>query len=104
MGRRLHSRRVLIGVIISLIVAKTPIAVTRNVWRFDALGDLDLAVKNLYIADVASGDVTQLTDTPTIDGSVQWSPDGTRILYTAIMHPDTFQDVFSRISHHRYGW
>lgn len=74
--------------------AKDPYSVTRNVWRFDALGDLDLAVQNLYVLNLETGESKQLTDTPTVDGGIQWSPNGDCILFTAMMNPDTFKAFF----------
>jgi dipeptidyl aminopeptidase/acylaminoacyl peptidase len=71
--------------------SKQPYRVTRNVWRFDAIGDLDLAVNNVYVIDVESKESKQLTDTHTVNGGLQWSPDGTQILYTAMMHPNRFE-------------
>lgn len=74
--------------------SKEPYRVTRNVWRFDAIGDLDLAVANLYVIDVESKEVKQLTDSPTIDSGYKWSPDGKTLLFNAMMHPDTFKALF----------
>ena len=74
--------------------SKQPYRVTRSVWRFDTLGDLDLTVSNVYTIDVASREVKQLTDTPTVDSSLQWSPDGTQILFLASMQPDSFRGLF----------
>lgn len=71
--------------------SKNPYRVTRNVWRFDAIGNLDLAVNNLYVMDVESTDVTQLTDDDTLISGFEWSPDGTQLLYGAMMRPDRFR-------------
>ncbi|MEL6307973.1 MAG: S9 family peptidase [Chloroflexota bacterium] len=69
--------------------SKEPYRVTRNVWRFDAIGDIELAVNNLYNVDVETKEVTQLTDdATTIKNGVKWSPDGTRLFYSAMMQPD----------------
>lgn len=75
---------------------KDPYRVTRNVWRFDAIGDLDLSVNNLYIIDVESGDHKQLTDDDYLIRNVQWSPDGTRIFYSAAMQPDKWAGFESK--------
>ena len=48
-----------------------PYRVTRNIWRFDDIGDIDLAVNNLYVIDVASSDVTQMTDHNMMISNVQ---------------------------------
>jgi dipeptidyl aminopeptidase/acylaminoacyl peptidase len=68
--------------------SKDPYRVTRNVWRFDAIGDLDLSVKNLYVLDVASGETSQLSNHAGIVGNIRWSPDGRRIYYSLTMLPD----------------
>jgi TolB protein len=38
---------------------------------------------DLYLMDLASGDVTQLTDTPAYEGAPTWSPDGSFIAFEA---------------------
>ena len=68
--------------------SKEPYRVTRNVWRFDAIGDLELAVNNLYVIDVEGGEHKQLTDDDLMVMGVQWSPDSSRIFYSAAMQPD----------------
>src|SRR5262249_46802991 len=39
-----------------------PYWIDRHTYRFDGLGNLDDVVQDLYVVDVASGDVKQLTD------------------------------------------
>ena len=73
---------------------KEPYRVTRHVWRFDMIGDLDLAVNNVYVVDVPSGEIEQLTDMQTVNAELRWSPDGSRILFAATMPPDSFQALF----------
>lgn len=69
--------------------SKDPYRVTRNVWRFDAIGDIDLAINNVYLVDVASKESTQLTDdAETIKGGLQFSPNSQHLLYSASMKPD----------------
>lgn len=68
--------------------------VKRYVYRFDAMGYLDGVVQNLYVVDVASGEVKQLTDDETNNGNPRWSPDGSKILYDASMRTDTERAVF----------
>ena len=74
--------------------SKDPYTVKRNVWRFDNIGDLDLAVNNLYVVDVDGGDPKQLTDTPTLASGFRWSLDGDMLLFGAFMHPDSFKAMF----------
>ncbi len=71
-----------------------PYRITRNVWRFDAIGDLDLAVNNIYVVDVESQATQQLTDSPLLKSGLQWSHDGTKILFSANMKPDSFTALF----------
>ncbi|GAB5493230.1 MAG: S9 family peptidase [Phototrophicaceae bacterium] len=72
--------------------SKAPYRVTRNVWRFDAIGDIDLAVNNVYLVDVASKEVSQLTDNrDSVKGGLQFSPDGQRLFYSASMKPDNWR-------------
>jgi len=74
--------------------SKQPYRVTRSVWRFDAIGDLDLAVSNVYVIDVESGEVKQLTDSNVISGGLKWAPDGSRLLFAATMHPERFKSIY----------
>jgi dipeptidyl aminopeptidase/acylaminoacyl peptidase len=46
-------------------------------------GFIDDKVGHLWLVDVASGAPTRLTDGPTSDAEPAWSPDGTRIAFTA---------------------
>lgn len=67
---------------------KDPYRVTRNVWRFDGVGDLDLAVTNLYVTDVASRLTSRITDHDGMVGGIRWSPDGSLIFYSLSKLPD----------------
>jgi dipeptidyl aminopeptidase/acylaminoacyl peptidase len=68
--------------------------VKRTVYRFDAMGYLDDVVNNLYVLNVASGEVTQLTDDDTHNSNPRWSPDGTKILYDATMQTDVTRALY----------
>ncbi len=75
-------------------LTKEPYRVTRTVYRFDAMGYIDGVAQNLYLLDVESGDVKQLTDDDTNNFNPRWSPDGTKILYDANMHTDSTMALF----------
>jgi dipeptidyl aminopeptidase/acylaminoacyl peptidase len=45
-------------------------------------------VGHLWLVDVASGEATKLTDGPTAEHSAAWSPDGSRIAFSANRHRD----------------
>ncbi len=68
---------------------KNPYRVTRNVWRFDAMGHLDLAVNDVYTIEVADKTLKQLTEnSETVKTGLNWSPDGQSLIYTNMMLPD----------------
>lgn len=64
--------------------------VTRNVYRFDAIGYLDQLVRNVYVVDVASKEVTRLTESINDHTALKWSPDGSKLMYLSGMHADSF--------------
>ncbi len=72
--------------------------VTRHVYRFDAVGYLDQNVKDIYLLDVASNEVRQLTDTEKDCSQLKWSPDGQKLMYLSGMHPDSFMMLRNDIS------
>ena len=45
-------------------------------------------VGHLWLVDAATGEATRLTDGPTTEHSPAWSPDGTRIAFSANRHRD----------------
>ncbi len=67
---------------------KNPYRVTRFIYRFDGIGNLDAAVQNIYIQPVSGGEPLQLTNDEQINHSMRWSPDGREILYLAGNDPD----------------
>jgi len=79
-------------------LTKEPYRVTRKVYRFDAIGYLDQNVHNIYLLDVASGEVTQLTDDETDNVSLRWSPDGEKILYSASMQHNTARTIYPTLT------
>ena len=70
-------------------LATEPYRVDRTIYRFDAIGYLDDAVKDIYLLDLDSLQTKQLTDDRTDNGNLRWSPDGRAILYDATMRTDT---------------
>jgi len=79
-------------------LTKEPYRVTRTVYRFDAIGYLDQNVHNIYLLDIASGEVTQLTDDETDNMALRWSPDGTKILYSASMQHDNERTIYPTLT------
>ena len=71
--------------------------ITRNVYRFDAIGYLDQKVLDIYVIDVDGGEPTRLTNDQTLNDGLSWSPDGTKILYSATMHPDRFRAMLPEV-------
>ena len=62
--------------------------VDRTVYRFDAIGYLDDEVNDIYVLDLAGGDIARLTDDRNNNSNPRWSPDGRSILYDANMRTD----------------
>lgn len=65
-----------------------PYRVDRITYRFDSVGYLDDAVTNLYLLDIESGAVRQLTDDRSMNNSPRFSPDGSLIAYLVSFPPD----------------
>ncbi|NDJ60439.1 MAG: S9 family peptidase [Chloroflexi bacterium] len=74
-----------------------PFIITRPVYRFDILNYLDDVAADIYVVEVATGAVTQLTDDGSHNVLPRWSPNGREILYIAMLNPDTHIAVHSRI-------
>ncbi len=63
--------------------------ITRVFYKEDGIGYLPHARHHLLIIDVATGDVTQLTDGDVYDEwAPAWSPDGTQIVFCSNHSPD----------------
>lgn len=71
-------------------LSKDVYRVTRNVYRFDAVGYIDQAVQDIYVVNIHDGKSTRLTNDANMNGGLKWSPDGQKILFTASMLPDSF--------------
>jgi len=65
-----------------------PYRLDRTVYRFDSIGYLDDAVQDIYVLDLDSGAITQLTDDRGNNSNPRWAPDGRSILYDANMRFD----------------
>lgn len=93
--------------------ATQPYRITRNVWRFDAVGTLDLSLRYVYVVDIESGEAQQLSEEDGVAGGLKWSPDGSQLLYGVSMLPDRFRafeadiytvDLEGKRTQHLAGW
>ena len=66
-----------------------PYRVTRHIYRFNGIGYLEGVVQDVFCVEVESGENKQLTDDLSSNNSLQWSPDGKKILFLASFAPDT---------------
>jgi dipeptidyl aminopeptidase/acylaminoacyl peptidase len=69
-------------------LSKEPYRLDRTVYRFDGIGYLDDAVQDLYVLDLASGEIRQLTDDRSNNRNPRWAQNGRSILYDANMRFD----------------
>ena len=60
-----------------------PWVVTRQQFKMDYVGYLDSRRDHLYVFDLATKEKTQITSGDFDDSQPSWSPDGTRIAFTA---------------------
>ena len=65
-----------------------PYRLDRTVYRFDGIGYLDDAVQDIYVLDLGSGAISQLTNDRGNNSNPRWAPDGRSILYDANMRFD----------------
>ena len=65
-----------------------PYRVDRTVYRFDGMGYLDDEVNDIFVIDLASDDITRMTDDRSHNSNPRWSPNGRGILYDASFRPD----------------
>jgi len=66
-----------------------PYRITRPVWRRDGMGLIDDVLADLWTAPASGGTPLRLTFHDGVVGQVQWSPDGTALLYDCFAEPDT---------------
>lgn len=74
-----------------------PRRITRFVYRFDSIGYLDQEAQDIYVVNAAGGQPQRLTSDDASNGDLQWSPDGSEILYGATMLPDTPRALHPRL-------
>ena len=65
-----------------------PYRVDRVTYRFERVGYLDDVVTDIYVVDVASGSVRQLTSDRCMNSDPRWSPDGRSLSYLVSFPPD----------------
>lgn len=78
--------------------ASLPYRVTRNVYRLDGLGYVHRALNDVHVLTVASGEMVRLTHNGAVNGGLEWSPDGTRLLFKRSLDADTFLSVRPNIA------
>ncbi len=57
---------------------------------FDSVAESDAPNHDLFVLELATGSVTQLTHDPGYDSDARWSPDGTRIVFHSDRDAETF--------------
>jgi dipeptidyl aminopeptidase/acylaminoacyl peptidase len=65
-----------------------PYRVNRATFRFDGVGYLDDAAHDLYVVDVDSGSVRQLTNDRCMNTDPRWSPDGRALCFLVSFPPE----------------
>lgn len=68
---------------------KKPYRLDRHPYRFDGMGYLDDVVQDIYVINVESGEVKQLTHDRMMNSQPKWSPDGQKILYNRMFSVET---------------
>ena len=66
---------------VELIDLNQPYRITRHVYRFDGMGNLDNAVQDIYTITVESGELRQFTQDESHNTNPVWSPNGREILF-----------------------
>ncbi len=72
----------------TLMDTTKPFQLTRTVIRFDGMGFLDNSVQDIYVLDLATKEVKQLTNDKSNNSAPAWSPDSKSLLYAVSMKPD----------------
>ena len=71
------------------VTVNRPYRVTRPVWRRDGMGLVEDVLADVWTVPAAGGAPTRLTFHDGVVSSVQWSPDGTRLLYACFAEPNS---------------
>jgi dipeptidyl aminopeptidase/acylaminoacyl peptidase len=73
-----------------------PYRITRPVWRRDGMGLVEDALAEVHVVPALGGEPRQLTAHDGIVSSLQWSPDGTQLMYGCFAEPGS-REVSIRI-------
>jgi dipeptidyl aminopeptidase/acylaminoacyl peptidase len=65
-----------------------PYRASRPTWRYEGVGVIEDALRDVYVADTDSGQVRRLTTTQSVCDDPRWSPDGQRIVFRVSFPPD----------------
>ena len=65
-----------------------PYRVDRTVYRMDGMGYVEDAIQDLYVVEVESGSIRQLTSDRSMNSDPRWSPDGRTLAYFVSFPPD----------------
>ena len=65
-----------------------PYRVTRTNYRFDGMGYLHRTIQNIYVIGTDGQTLQQLTHGQCVHTSPIWSPDGSEILFSAMLEPE----------------
>ncbi len=64
-----------------------PYRVTRSTFRYDGLGLIDDAIRDIHVVDLKTGTIRQLTGDRSVNEEPRWSPDAQLILFRTSFPP-----------------
>ena len=76
---------------------RKPYRITGALYRYDGIGYLDRAVKNVFIQSLDDQKPIQLTNEKCLASALRFSPDGSSILYLEMMDQQRFELLSSKI-------